>query len=65
MRQGELPTNEAESWFNQAKEKFEAGDFEGAIASFDEAIELKHYLVIAIGTHAVVAVAEKVASELI
>jgi tetratricopeptide (TPR) repeat protein len=32
---------EAEVWFNRGVEQFEAGDFEGAIASYDEAIKIK------------------------
>ncbi|MBD2593493.1 tetratricopeptide repeat protein [Nostoc spongiaeforme FACHB-130] len=32
---------EAEVWFNQGNEQYEAGDFVGAIASYDKAIEFK------------------------
>ncbi|NEP08987.1 MAG: tetratricopeptide repeat protein, partial [Symploca sp. SIO2C1] len=33
--------NNAEGWLKQAKEQFEAGDFEGAIASYNQALEIK------------------------
>ncbi len=32
--------NQAETWFNQAVQQDEAGDFEGAIASYDKALEI-------------------------
>lgn len=32
---------EAEAWFNQGNKQYEAGDFEGAIASYDKAIKIK------------------------
>ncbi|ARV58222.1 hypothetical protein BZZ01_05865 [Nostocales cyanobacterium HT-58-2] len=38
---GDLSTNEAEIWFYQGNEQFEAGNFEEAIASYDKAIEIK------------------------
>lgn len=34
-------SNAAETWFNQGKQQFAAKDFLGAIASFDQAIQLK------------------------
>ncbi|WP_211175994.1 tetratricopeptide repeat protein [Brasilonema sp. UFV-L1] len=32
---------EAEAWFDRGNEQFDAGDFEGAIASYDKALEIK------------------------
>ncbi|NMF64338.1 tetratricopeptide repeat protein [Brasilonema octagenarum] len=32
---------EAEAWFDRGNEQFDAGDFEGAIASYDKAVEFK------------------------
>ncbi|MBW4592813.1 MAG: tetratricopeptide repeat protein [Brasilonema angustatum HA4187-MV1] len=32
---------DADAWFDTGNEQFEAGDFEGAIASFDKAVEFK------------------------
>mgnify|MGYP000113431695 CR=1 FL=1 len=37
----ESTTEDAEFWFNQGLREYEAGDFEGAIASFDRVVDLK------------------------
>ncbi len=36
----ELPTDDAEAWVNKGISQYETGDFEGAIASWDKALEL-------------------------
>ncbi len=36
-----MVNQEAEEWFDRGYLQYERGDFEGAIASFDEAIKLK------------------------
>jgi tetratricopeptide (TPR) repeat protein len=33
-------TNEAQAWFQQGNQQVEAGDFEGAIASYNKALEI-------------------------
>lgn len=35
------PTDDAQGWFNQGVQQYEAGDLEGAIASYDRALEMQ------------------------
>src|SRR6476469_786330 len=35
------PTDDAQGWFNQGIQQYEAGDLEGAIASYDRALEMQ------------------------
>ncbi|WP_343277562.1 tetratricopeptide repeat protein, partial [Kamptonema sp. UHCC 0994] len=41
QREMEMLNQEADAWFDRAKEQDERGDFEGAIASYDKAIKFK------------------------
>ncbi|AFZ15256.1 Tetratricopeptide TPR_1 repeat-containing protein [Crinalium epipsammum PCC 9333] len=39
--EGDYQVTEAEYWFEQGKQQFDAGDFEGALASYDQAVHIK------------------------